>query len=140
MREDARQQAMDDTPRPRRIVIGQKAAEGKVALARFLRKNMTVAERRLWQQLRSNRLAELHFRRKQVISGLIVDFYCHAARLAVEVDGPVHDADYDTERDRILTAQGIAVMRFSNDEVLHDTDDVLRRILHHLEKNGSRET
>ena len=80
---------------------------------------MTPAERRLWNCLRANRLGGLQFRRQQVIDGFIVDFYCHAAAVVVEVDGPVHDdrADYDAERDRILTARGLRVVRFTNEQV-----------------------
>ena len=73
------------------IVIGQPVDDAKVERANELRREMTAAERRLWNCLRANRLAGLHFRRQQVIDGFIVDFYCHASALIVEVDGPVHE-------------------------------------------------
>ncbi|MGQ9555037.1 MAG: endonuclease domain-containing protein [Anaerolineae bacterium] len=113
------------------IVRGQKVDVAKVERARELRRRMTRSERALWQQLRANKLQGLHFRRQQVIDGFIVDFYCHAAALVVEVDGPVHlqDAAYDADRDRILSARGLQVLRFSDDEVERGMSAVLARIL-----------
>ena len=77
---------------------------------------MTPAEAILWQHLRTNKLDGLHFRRQEVINGLIADFYCHEAGLVVEVDGAVHEdrTDADAERDRILTGRGLRVLRFTN--------------------------
>ncbi len=91
---------------------------------------MTPAERILWQQLRRNQLNGLHFRRQQIISGFIADFYCHTAGLVIELDGGVHQrqADYDAERDKILAGCGLHVMRFRNEEVLRDLKSVLARI------------
>jgi very-short-patch-repair endonuclease len=59
-------------------------------MARALRKEMTPAEQTLWSELRGNQLHGAKFRRQQVIAGYIADFYCHAARLVIELDGPVH--------------------------------------------------
>jgi very-short-patch-repair endonuclease len=73
------------------IVRGQAVSEGMRDRARQLRRAMTPAEERLWAELRNNRLDGFHFRRQQVIDGYITDFYCHAAALAVETDGSVHD-------------------------------------------------
>ena len=72
----------------------------------------------------------IHFRRQQIIDGFIVDFYCYAAGLVVEVDGPVQEqeADYDAERDQVLSARGLCVMRFPNSEVMQDLERVLARI------------
>jgi very-short-patch-repair endonuclease len=105
---------------PRRIVQGQPVTEEKAQRARGLRREMTEAERALWQALRGNRLAGLHFRRQQVIDGFIVDFYCHAAGLIIEVDGGIHEQqpEYDCERERIVAARGLAVLRVRNDAVL----------------------
>jgi len=60
----------------------------------------------------------------------VVDFYCHAARLAVEIDGKQHGwfADYDVERTKALEAVGVRVVRFANEDVRGDLDGVLRRI------------
>ena len=92
----------------RNIVIGQGVDGAKVSQAKLFRRRMTPAERRLWQAIRSNLLHGLHFRRQQIVSGFIVNFYCHSASLAVEVDGPLHErnADYDAERDRVLAGLG----------------------------------
>jgi very-short-patch-repair endonuclease len=90
--------------------------------ARQLRGAMTPAEGLLWDHLRRFQLAALRFRRQHVIDGFIVDFYCPAARLAIEVDGEIHadQTDYDRERDRILTNRGVRVLRFANDRIVHD--------------------
>ena len=116
---------------PKNIVIGQKVDPKKAARGRELRHNMTDAERVLWQHLRANQLGGWHFRRQQVIAGYIVDFYCHAAGLAVELDGAVHGSqvDYDAERDQILTQHGLRVVRFKNREVFEDLERVLQVIL-----------
>jgi very-short-patch-repair endonuclease len=112
------------------IVIGQHVEEPKVVRAKQLRREMTAAERMLWNCLRSNRLGGFHFRRQQVIDGFIVDFYCHSAALIVEVDGPGHanQADYDAERDRILGGRGFGIVRFTNEQVFGDVPGVLRRV------------
>ncbi len=73
-------------PRAHNIVIGQRVDPAKVSQAKLLRGRMTPAERRLWQAIRNKLLRGLHFRRQQIVSGFIVDFYCHSAALAVEVE------------------------------------------------------
>ena len=115
----------------RNIVIGQKVAQAKLeAAAKELRRRMTEEERILWQALRTNRLHRRHFRRQQVIDDFIADFYCHAAGLVVEVDGPVHErqADYDVERDQVLSGRGLRIMRVTNEEIRRDLAAVLARI------------
>ncbi len=89
-----------ERPRGRRnIVIGQRVADAKHARAREMRTAPTAEEELLWQRLRRNALGGFHVRRQQVIDGFIVDFYCHATGLVVEVDGAIHDqqASYDQE-------------------------------------------
>jgi len=112
------------------IIRGQRVDPAKLRQAKAMRRNMTPAERRLWNELRTNRLDGFHFRRQQVIDGFIVDFYCHAADLVVEVDGPVHGerTEYDAERSRILAARGLRVLRVRNEEVVQDLEGVLARI------------
>ena len=112
------------------IVTGSHAEE-KRQLARQMRREMTPSENVLWQRLRASRLGGLHFRRQQVIDGFIADFFCHGARLAVEVDGGVHQGrqDYDAERDRILAAHGLRLLRFTNAEVKTNLPRVLAQIL-----------
>jgi very-short-patch-repair endonuclease len=91
---------------------------------------MTPAEMVLWQHLRANQLDGFRFRRQQIIDGYIVDFYCHRARLVVEVDGGVHTlhTDRDAARDEILAARGLTVLRVTNDEVLSNMPAVIAQI------------
>jgi len=98
--------------------------------ARVLRRTMTPAETILWQHLRGNLFAGLHFRRQQVIDGFIVDFCCLASHLVVEVDGSIHDfqVEYDAERDRILGARGLRVLRFPNNRIMQDLPACLAEI------------
>ena len=101
---------------------------------RALRQTATPAERRLWQIVRGRRLAHLKIRRQHSIGPFIVDFYCHEVRLAVEIDGRVHDdparAAYDARRQRCIEAQGVHVLRFTNDEVRRQSDVVAEAIRH----------
>ncbi len=112
------------------IVIGQKVTPVKVQLAKELRRQMTQEEKILWQNLRANRLNGLHFRRQQIIDGFIADLYCHTARLVIEVDGEIHQqqAEYDAERDKVLSARGLRLLRIKNEEVRQTLDSVLARI------------
>jgi very-short-patch-repair endonuclease len=112
------------------IVIGQKVTPVKVQRAKELRHQMTQEEKILWQHIRANQLKGLHFRRQQIIDGFIADFYCHAARLVIEVDGEIHQqqAEYDAERDRVLLARGLRLLRIKNEEVRQNLDRVLARI------------
>lgn len=98
--------------------------------ARVLRQTMTPAETVLWSHLRRYQLSALRFRRQQPIAGFIVDFSCPAAQLVVEVDGEIHDSqiDYDRERDHILSARGLRVLRFSNDRIMNDLSACLLEI------------
>jgi very-short-patch-repair endonuclease len=101
------------------IVTNQKVTAQKLQRAKELRREMTPAEKILWEELRANKLG-VHFRRQQVIQGFIVDFYCHRAGLAVEVDGDVHDLqkEENEQREKVLSAMGLRVVRFRNDEVM----------------------
>ena len=97
----------------------------------MLRKQMTPAERALWQRLRRNQLDGWHFRRQHPVGGFIVDFFCAKAKLVIEVDGPIHEKQraYDAERTQLLESlKDYRVIRFTNDEVLNDIDSVLAKI------------
>ena len=108
----------------------------KQALAEQMRQKMTPSEKRLWERLRANRLNGLAFRRQQVISGFIADFYCRAARLIVECDGHVHTAQaaYDQERDQIIATYNLRILRFTNDRVSHDLPAILADIIQAADK------
>ncbi len=114
----------------KRIVTGQKVSPVKLQRAKELRRKMMKAERILWSHLRTNKMGGFHFRRQQIIDGFIVDFYCHAASLVIEVDGGIHQKqkEYDEERDRVISAHQLRVLRFTNDEVEQELDAVLHKI------------
>jgi len=105
--------------------------QAKQTSAQKMSYSMTSAERVLWSRLRANRLQNLHFRRQVAMHGFIADFYCHRARLIVEVDGPIHDKqeEYDDERDQILASNGITILRLTNDEVLSNLRTSMLKIL-----------
>ena len=88
-------------------------------LAQELRKNQTKEESLLWNQFL--RQYPLRFRRQYIIGNYIVDFYCHQAKLVVELDGSQHydpeEQKKDAERTRYLERQGLKVLRFSNLDV-----------------------
>ena len=96
--------------------------------ARRLRAKATSAERLLWQQLRRRGICNARFRRQHAIGGIVIDFYCFEVRLAVEVDGPGHNANADTRRDERLARRGITVLRVGNEEVLWAMEEVLEEI------------
>ena len=114
---------------------GQKVTKEKQERARELRRNMTPAEKRLWKEVRANKLG-VHFRRQQVIQGFIVDFYCHRVGLVVEVDGDVHDLqkEEDERREKVLSEMGLRVVRFQNDEVVRELSVVVGKIKVIIEK------
>ncbi|MCS7301595.1 MAG: rRNA maturation RNAse YbeY, partial [Fimbriimonadales bacterium] len=106
-------------------------------LARQKRREPTPAEKRLWKYLRNRQLLGFKFRRQHTIERFIVDFYCPEAKLVIEVDGEIHD--YTPEEDRIRQAflefNGFRVLRFRNEEVFYQIQDVLKRIRQALESN-----
>jgi very-short-patch-repair endonuclease len=97
--------------------------------AKILRRSLTAPERTLWAMLRGNQQG-FHFRRQHAVGIYILDFYCAAARLCVEIDGPSHDgrADYDARRTSWLNEQGIRVLRFTVDDVEHRSAAILAAI------------
>mgnify|MGYP006186234345 CR=1 FL=1 len=97
----------------------------------LLRQSMTLAEKTIWGFLKSKRLKGLHFRRQQIIEGFIVDFYCHAASLIIEIDGPGREGlkEQDAKRKQVLKACGLRILRFSDDRVRYDLFNVLEEIL-----------
>jgi very-short-patch-repair endonuclease len=102
-------------------------------LAQRLRKNRTDAERKLWSRLRRKQLKGARFRQQAPIGRYIVDFFCPEALLIVEVDGSQHLSDKDRARDEWLTAEGYRVLRFWNNDVLKNTDDVVTAIFDALQ-------
>ena len=115
------------------IIPGQIVSKEKLQHSRELRRDMTPAEKILWQELRSNKLS-VHFRRQQIIGGFIVDFYCHKAALVIEVDGDIHDQqqEEDARREKVLSDMGLRIVRFRNDEVLRNLPVIVERIKENL--------
>ncbi|MCC6873586.1 MAG: DUF559 domain-containing protein [Sandaracinaceae bacterium] len=113
--------------------------------ARGLRAHSTDAERILWALLRNKRLAGLKFRRQHPFGFYVLDFYCSAARLAIELDGGHHwtedEQRRDAQRARYLREHRIEILRFSNREVVGETERVLEAIWQRLAERqlpGSR--
>src|SRR5574339_466373 len=115
------------------IIPGQRVSKEKQQHSHELRRDMTPAEKLLWQELRANKLG-VHFRRQQVISGFIVDFYCHKADLIVEVDGDIHDLqqEEDARREKVLDELGLRMIRFRNEDVFKNLSTVLEKIKEQL--------
>ncbi|MHA1539222.1 MAG: endonuclease domain-containing protein [Alphaproteobacteria bacterium] len=98
-------------------------------LARQLRRDQTLAEQRIWKHLRNRQVGGHKFKRQHPIDEkYIADFICLEKRLIIELDGGQHSDDVDRERTAYLEAQGFTVLRFSNYDILKDTDDVLQTI------------
>jgi len=104
-------------------------ADEKYELAKELRKNQTKAEKLLWSQLRKEQVEGVKFRRQQPIGQYVVDFVTFELDLIIEVDGGQHlDNERDERRDKWLEGEGFTVIRFWNNQVLNDTEAVLREI------------
>ncbi|MBK9106292.1 MAG: endonuclease domain-containing protein [Saprospiraceae bacterium] len=99
--------------------------------AKWMRNNPTKAEELLWSRLRGNQTG-YKFRRQHPMSGYVVDFYCHAVKYVIELDGSIHDHTMaqleDENKDIDLADKGIFVQRFTDEEVLGDIDAVMKRI------------
>ena len=105
-----------------------------------LRLNQTEAEKTLWVHLRNGKLCGMKFFRQYSVGPYILDFYCPAMKLAIEVDGGQHNQcesrEYDGVRSEYLKAQGIYVMRFWNHEVLIDINSILNRIAERINQDN----
>ncbi|MEE9284574.1 MAG: endonuclease domain-containing protein [Dehalococcoidia bacterium] len=104
-----------------------------VARARALRRRAPEVEMRLWRLLRARQVGGAKFRRQHPIGPYIADFYCHKARLVVEVDGGGHAEDTqaaaDARRTAWLEGTGIRVLRFWDNDVLQNPEGVLERVM-----------
>jgi len=97
-----------------------------------LRGDMTTAEIVLWKFISNKQLDGLRFRRQYGVDRYILDFYCPSLRLAIEVDGSIHDENEirlkDEERDQVLLAIGIYTLRFKNQQIFDALPSVLKKI------------
>ena len=104
--------------------------------AQSLRKEMTPQERKLWFQFLKR--LPITINRQKVIGYYIVDFYCHAAKTVIELDGSQHFEDggleYDQKRDAYLRGLGLTVLRYNNKDVLENFPGVCEDILGKLEE------
>lgn len=109
--------------------------------ARYLRNNMTNAERHLWRMLRCQQLKGFKFRRQAAIENYIVDFVCFSKKLVVELDGGQHNEptviEYDRIRTRWLNARGFRILRFWNHDVFDNVDGIVEAIWNALQETAS---
>ncbi len=110
--------------------------------AKQLRNNMTETESKLWERLAKNKL-KVRFKPQHPIASFVADFYCHKAKLIVEVDGGTHYTKDGKEQDALRTNElerlGLLVIRFSNSQVLADIDSVIAEISEQIkERLGKR--
>lgn len=100
------------------------------ALRKQLRRQATLAERRLWRFLKNDQFHGFRFRRQFSVGRYILDFYCPKLRLAVEIDGDIHQLsavkENDIVRQQYIESCWIRVVRFTNDEVMNDIEYVLK--------------
>jgi very-short-patch-repair endonuclease len=118
----------------------QRRAQLKRDVAKDLRASATDCERKLWAILRGKQFAGLRFRRQHPLGPYIVDFYCSAAKLVIELDGGQHSTDenmaYDAARDGWLKSQGYRVLRFSNEDFLKHRDMIVEAVGRAIGESG----
>ncbi len=100
--------------------------------AKKLRENQTKAEEKLWLAVKDNQIEGYKFRRQHPLSIYIVDFYCHALKLVIEIDGGYHFKEEQQLLDKKRTAdiefQGLKVIRFTNEEIMFNLPEILDKI------------
>ncbi|MEI8091577.1 MAG: DUF559 domain-containing protein [bacterium] len=123
------------------FILGYKLYNtGNVPDARRMRNKPTPAENKMWQEFLKHRPGGYKFTRQKPIGPFILDFYCSALFLAVEVDGEIHKSrkEYDQERTTYLINCGISVARYRNNQIFNDSDGVyydLLQFIYELESN-----
>jgi ATP-dependent DNA helicase RecQ len=120
--------------------VEPKASKCMMDRARQLRRAGTLPERILWNVLRRHLLGGYKFRRQQPIGPYVADFYCEAARLAVELDGRSHEAREarDAIRDAFMKGQGIEVLRIHNKDLLQHREAIAETILRVADARAGR--
>ena len=98
--------------------------------AKELHRNMTPAESKLWKHLRAHQMGNIHFRNQHAIGNYIVDFCAPRKKLIIELDGSQHleQEEYDKDRTGFLESKGYRVLRFWNNDVMNNIDEVLQLI------------
>ncbi len=96
----------------------------------------------LWELLRNRQLLGFKFRRQHQFGDYIADFYCHEAKLVIECDSAIHEPNeqwhHDQSRDAYMAAQGLRVVRFANEQILNDAENVLNEIASLLNSERSK--
>ncbi len=107
--------------------------------AKDLRSNPTEAESLLWKYLSKNQLRGFRFKRQHPVKYFIADFYCHKAKLIIEIDGGYHKLleqfEYDENRGSELEKLGLKVIRFENEQIFRNIESVIKIIIEELEKS-----
>lgn len=108
----------------------------KMILSRLLRRRSTVTEKIAWNMLRDRRMFGHRFKRQLVIRGFVLDFYCYELRLAIEIDGPVHERqrEYDAWRQSILESEDISFLRITTKELEESPEKLTQGIRAQIEK------
>jgi very-short-patch-repair endonuclease len=116
-----------------KVNLTASAKPGIFKNANDLRKSMTEAEEILWKRIRNRQLGGIKFRRQHPLDIFIADLYSHEKKLIIELDGNIHDIteqkEYDEGRTTVLENKGYKVLRFKNEEVFDNLENVLERIL-----------
>ena len=110
-----------------------KGASSKIfSNAKKLREDSTAAEEKLWLAVKDNQIEGYKFRRQHPISNYIANFYCHALKLVIEIDGEYHLPEeqqlLDEKRTSAIEFQGLKVIRFTNEEILMQLPEVIDKI------------
>lgn len=101
-------------------------------LAKELRDRQTLAEKKMWEEVRKRKILGYKFIRQKPLLSYVADFYCQKLLLIVELDGEIHNErkEYDAYRTAELMSIGMTVIRYTNDQVLND----LPRVMNHLKR------
>ncbi|WP_020531603.1 endonuclease domain-containing protein [Flexithrix dorotheae] len=106
------------------------------ALARSLRNNSTKSEIKLWGYLKGKQMMGYDFHRQKPINNYILDFFCHELMLGIELDGITHQEEVtaikDRQKEEKLNSLGVHILRFEDDEVMNDIDNVLSTIENYI--------
>lgn len=115
-----------------------------IGKCRYLRKNQTNAERKLWSLLRNRQLAKVKFRRQFPVDRYILDFYSPEYQLGIEADGGQHYSDKGKVKDELRTGKlarhGIQILRFSDLDILNNIEGVYAVILKTIEEKKEENT
>jgi very-short-patch-repair endonuclease len=118
------------------------ATRETIARARALRQSLSPPEARLWLHLKALRQEGHHFRRQAPFRAYILDFVCHAARLAIELDGAHHGTEaqqaHDQTRDRVLAQQGYQTLRLPAAEMMTNPEGIVTAIREALNARPKR--